>query len=69
MPNSGHRWTEDEERDALEFEWPVFSSIHPHITRDAWRIRRNSLRRAQREAEAARSQTLLGRLRRLLGRG
>lgn len=46
MPNSGHKWTEQEEKDALSLDWSYFNSLYPHITRDAWRIRRNILRRA-----------------------
>lgn len=46
MPNVGHKWTPEEERDAVEFGWDIFHSIHPDITRNAYRIRRNALLRA-----------------------
>lgn len=46
MPNTGHVWTEDEEQSALELEWDEFSAQHPDISKDAYRIRRQTLRRS-----------------------
>lgn len=47
MPNVGHRWTEEEERASLEMDFDEFTSRFPGITRDAYRIRRQTLRREQ----------------------
>lgn len=47
MPNNGHRWTEEEERAAVLFGvYEEFVLLYPNITRDAHRLRRAALIRA-----------------------
>lgn len=43
MPNSGHRWTPEEERDALAMSWGTFSIFYPAISYDAFRVRKGRL--------------------------
>lgn len=53
MPNNGHKWTEQEEQDAVDFPtYEMFRFFNPDITRDAYRIRRGILLREQAAAEA-----------------
>lgn len=47
MPNTGHIWTEEEESDAVALDWAQFTALYPTITRDAYRIRRQTIRREQ----------------------
>lgn len=63
MPNNGHRWTKDEEAAALAYDsYELFAALYPHITRDAYRIRRQNLRRETTPKSACRVCTLLARL-------
>ena len=61
MPNVGHKWTPEEERDAVEFDWPIFHAMHPGISKDAHRIRRGALRR-QPQQKPSRLRSLVRRL-------
>lgn len=46
MPNSAHKWTGEEEQDAVSLGWADFSAKHGLvISKDAYRIRRNKLLR------------------------
>lgn len=47
MANTGHRWTDAEERAALTFVYDEFRLIYPDITKDAYRLRRASLLKAK----------------------
>lgn len=50
MPNIGHKWTDMEEKAALEAtDYEDFRRFFPDITPDAFRIRRQNLRRQLRE--------------------
>lgn len=50
MPNVGHRWTSEEEAAALATEtYEDFARFYPDISREAYRIRRQTLRRIARE--------------------
>lgn len=57
MPNTGHQWTQDEERSAATLAWDEFSLQYPNINRSAYRQRRASLLQG---VELIEGQTLSG---------
>lgn len=67
MPNVGHRWTEQEERDAVEYQWRTFRLYYPFISQDAYRLRRATLLRQRAQAVGTTEPRRTG-LRRLIHR-
>ncbi len=44
MPNTNHRWTENELSAVQQMEWPEFSETYPDITYNGYRFKRSALR-------------------------